>query len=139
MEPYWSLASHMVAAGRVMSSPRRTQRLDDHVLFRSKDSKQRMEYLLHQRYDRARSIDAETTLFLSNLLETRAQLPNGTTITIDYLKEQELLQEDYFKNYNLKRPKRDELEVIFESIMEEERLAYNWALQRYFMSLNLRS
>lgn len=126
MEVYWSTASHLVASGRVMSSARKTQRLHDHVLFRAQIARQRIGYLLRQRYNRAKEIIQQNKAILASLYGT--VLPNDILITSEYLEQQRTLQEDYFRTY--RKPKRDELLEIFVAIDEEEQFAKNLAINR---------
>lgn len=103
----WSRLAHIVSFVRLCSGPRRTQIIDSLVLFTARAFKERMGRVIWLRYKRAIEVEEENQALLDNLIGTTIPartLKNGEErpgfiVTIEYLMEQAVDQEEYYRNY----------------------------------------
>jgi hypothetical protein len=123
----WARISHLVAAGRVMSSIRRTQIIDDFQLNMARRLKQKMGRILSQKAKRAREVHDEAKRVLDCLVGTtlprRDGISEGRLVSEQYLLEQAAKQEEYYRLANV--PDYDIREQLFECLNDEYRLQRN--------------
>jgi hypothetical protein len=103
----WSWISHLVAANRVSSGPRRTQNIDACALHIAMRTRETIGQNLHRRLKKARETELKEQTVLNEALSktTNERIDQGGVrhapqrVTEDYLEAQAQDQLEYYRNY----------------------------------------
>jgi hypothetical protein len=107
IEQHWYMLSHLIASGRVTSSPRKMQKIDSCSLFLAWRALETFGKNLERRWKKAREIEKQESTKLQQILgqtvqqryDKGGQLHPQQRITIEYLDLQALDQVEYFTKF----------------------------------------
>ena len=107
LEQLWSFIQHLIRSGRVSSSPRKRQKLDSCLLYLAQRGREMMGLNLERRWEKMQEIRSDASAELEKIVgrcipsrtDGNGDFRPESTITREYLQNQNTLQVNFYKTY----------------------------------------